>query len=873
MKTKRVLASAATALTVLGGYMLWPTSAASSDQRSRADRQVNSLVRAMSLDEKISFVHGSTDPESRGQAGFIPGVERLGIPPLRLTDGPAGIHLAQRATAMPAPVALASTFDDRLARDFGKVIGRDGRALGQDVLLSPMTNIIRVPYGGRNFETFAEDPLLSSRMVAQEIAGIQGEGLMTSVKHFAANNQERDRQTLDARVGEQALREVELPPFEAALKAGASSFMCAYNKVNGVYACENEELLNNVLREQWGFEGWVMSDWRATHSTKSLSAGLDQEMPLGQYLDAPLKKAVQDGSIPQSKLDMSVTRILTQMHHFGLLRCASPAGAREGCTLPERPAPAGTMGDRIAQQVAEQGAVLLKNERHTLPLTTRSGSLAVIGQPAQRPVIGGGGSSEVNPRTVTAPLDEIRKRATGAVAYRPGLDLTGTRIDDNALQPAFPTDGIDLGYDEEKTFTSTLTVKRGGMYTFTVGAPQSISLLTIDGTDVLRGSRNKAARGALRLKPGTHEFKLQLRSIRSTDHVSMSWVTPEAVAVDRAQAVEAARAAKTAVVFAFDEGTEGFDRTGLSLPFEQDQLIEAVTRANRNTVVVLNTGSAVTMPWLNRVKAVLNMYYPGGMGGRATARLLYGQVSPSGRLTQTFPTSEEHTSVAGDPSAYPGRDGVVTYSEGVDVGYRWYDKTGTPSLFPFGYGLSYTSFEYSRFQAKPTRDGLTVTLRVRNTGRRTGSDTPQIYLGPDSSWPGEQPTKTLAGYTKVTLEPGEETTVRIPIDRNSLRHWNADTHEWDTGRGSRTVWAGSSATRLPLHTRIPLRGPTPPRRAVGPSRSAGPHRHHRCRSCSPERGNLALLDLSASPFRVGHRDLRTSLITGMAVNTFGQPVK
>ncbi|MET8982632.1 glycoside hydrolase family 3 C-terminal domain-containing protein [Streptomyces sp. NPDC004539] len=805
MRTKRVLAGAATAVAVLGGYVLWPGGAASSETRSRADRQVNALVKAMTLDEKISFVHGSTDPESRGQAGFMPGVERLGIPPLRLTDGPAGIHLAQKATAMPAPVALASTFDDRLARDFGKVIGRDGRALGQDVLLSPMTNIIRVPYGGRNFETFAEDPLLSSRMVAQEIAGIQGEGLMATVKHFAANNQERDRQTLDARVGEQAMREVELPPFEAALKAGASSFMCAYNKVNGVYACENEELLDNVLREQWGFEGWVMSDWRATHSTKSLSAGLDQEMPLGEYLDAPLKQAIKDGSIPQSELDASVARILTQMHHFGLLRCASPVGARDGCVLPKRPALAGTMGDQVAQQVAEQGAVLLKNEQHTLPLTARSGSLAVIGQPAQRPVIGGGGSSEVTPRTVTAPLDEIRKRAPGEVTYRPGLDLTGTRIDEGALQPAFPANGMDLGYNEEKTFTSTLTVRTAGLYSFTVSAPQSISLLTIDGTDVLRGSRNKAARGALQLKPGTHEVKLQLRVIRSTDHVSMSWVTPESVAADRAEAVKAASAARTAVVFAFDDGTEGFDRTDLSLPFEQDKLIEAVTRANPNTIVVLNTGSAVTMPWLNRVKAVLNMYYPGGMGGRATARLLYGQANPSGRLTQTFPTSEEHTSVASDASAYPGRDGVVTYSEGVNVGYRWYDKTGTRPLFPFGYGLSYTSFAYSHLKAQPTRHGLCVTLNVRNTGSRTGSDTPQIYLGPDSSWHGEQPTKALAGYTKVTLKPDERTTVRIHIDQDSLRHWNADTRQWDAGRGARTVWAGTSAMHLPLQTRAHLR--------------------------------------------------------------------
>src|SRR4051812_8577229 len=405
-------------IVVAGVGLAW----ASGTPAAAAAPRVEPLVGAMTLAEKVGFVHGSQDPASLGQAGFIPGVARLGIPPLRLTDGPAGVRVTHPATAMPAPVALASAFDRRLARRYGAVIGRDGRALGLDVLLSPMVNQIRVPYAGRNFETFSEDPLVSAETVAAEVRGIQGEGLIATTKHYAENNQEQDRMAVDVQVDEQTMHEIELAGFESAVKAGTGAIMCSYNRVGGVYACENDALLNGILRGQWGFPGWVMSDWGATHSTHAIAAGLDQEMPGGNFLGAPLEAAVQSGTVPMAALDRSVARILREMKRFGLLRCASTGGAVAGCSLAARPSFDAAGDDKVARKVAEDGAVLLRN-RGALPL--KRGKLAVIGTPAKTPVIGGGGSSQVTPTHVTAPLDAIRARAGSSVSYSPGVDTVG----------------------------------------------------------------------------------------------------------------------------------------------------------------------------------------------------------------------------------------------------------------------------------------------------------------------------------------------------------------------------------------------------------------------------------------------------------------
>jgi beta-glucosidase len=779
---------------------------------------VDALLAAMTLDEKLSFVHGSPDPASLGQAGYIPGVARLGIPPLRLTDGPAGIRVSHPSTAMPAPVMLASSFDDRLAREFGQVIGRDGRALGLDVLLSPMVNSIRVPYAGRNFETFSEDPLVNANTVANEVRGIQSEGLIATAKHYAENNQEQDRMTVNVHADEQTLHQVELAGFEAAVRAGTGAIMCSYNQVNGAHACGNDTLLNGILKQQWGFAGWVMSDWGATHATSDIVNGLDQEMPSGTYLGAALKAAIQAGTIPESVLDASVRRILGVMARFGLLRCASPDGPVAGCALPARPAFDQAADDRVARTVAEDGAVLLRNEGGGLPLAgANAGSIAVIGTPAVAPIIGGGGSSQVTPTHVTAPLDAIKARAGSgaAVSYTPGIDTTGVVIPGSALSggPIDFTGADALPNGTNFVTTRTLTVPTTGDYLLSLGIAQGIGSLSVDGTTVASGFGLSGdltyLRATVHLTAGTHSIGVNVFSIPAfltgPLQVRLSWVTPEAAAADLAAAVAAARNARTAVVFAYNEGTEGVDRSSLSLPYSQDGLVSAIAAANPNTVVVLNTDSAVTMPWLGSVKSVLEMYYPGQMGGAAVARLLFGDVNPSGKLTQTFPVDEAHTMVAGDPSRYPGVDGQEYYSEGIDVGYRWYDANNVPTLFPFGYGLSYTTFGYRQVRAHATGHGMVVSFTLTNTGSRAGQEVAQVYVGPSPDVTAQQAPRSLAGYRKVFLRPGESRRVTVFVDKRQLSYWDSAVHGWRVGTGQRDVWAGDSSADLPLHTDVHVR--------------------------------------------------------------------
>ncbi|MDL4772991.1 glycoside hydrolase family 3 C-terminal domain-containing protein [Actinomadura xylanilytica] len=778
--------------------------------------RVRTLIGKMTLDEKLGFVSGTSDPRGLGEAGYIPGVPRLGIPELRLADGPAGVRVADHATAMPAPVALASTFDDRMAREFGRVIGRDGRALGQDVLLAPMVNTIRVPQAGRNFETFSEDPLLSSRTVAAEVRGIQSQGLIATVKHYAENNQETDRGTFSAgvnvNVDEQTLHEIELQGFQAAIDAGAGAVMCSYNQVNGAYACQNEQLLNAILKERWGFRGWVMSDWGANRGAEAITKGLDQEMPgdsygplFPAYFQAPLRAALVSGRIPMARLDRAVDRILGQMQRFGLLN---------GRPRPTRDAAGGA---RAAQRIAESGAVLLRNEHGALPLTGRAGrSIAVIGPTARVPLINGGGSSHVIPDSAAAPLDAIRARAGagGQVGYAVGTDPDGVAVPASALTPATP---IDTSVPAGKTldYTGTLTVPETGDYRLGLETSGGTGTLTVDGTQLVTaggffgssliptgdGLTNWPA--TTRLTAGAHRLTVTAAApAGAAQRIRLAWSTPQIVRDDIAAAAVAAKRARTAVVFAYDEGTEGVDRSSLALPAHQDALISAVTAANPRTVVVLNTGSSITMPWLTRTAAVLDMYYPGEKGAEATARLLFGDASPSGKLSQTFPAAENQTPVAGDPRRFPGVNLQEDYSEGIYVGYRWYDKENVKPLFPFGYGLSYTTFAYRGLSVRRVRGGLEATVTVTNTGQRTGEEVAQVYVGPATGVSAPQAVRSLGGYQKVGLRPGESRRIRIKVDARQLSHWNTAGHGWTVGTGWRTVWAGSSAADLPLHTKV-----------------------------------------------------------------------
>ncbi|WP_329466428.1 beta-glucosidase family protein [Streptomyces sp. NBC_01431] len=785
-----------------------------------ASRRVEDLLARLTLDEKIGLLHGADDPHSLGQAGYVPGVPRLAIPALRLADGPAGVRVTEHATALPAPVLLAAAFDPALAREYGEVIGREGRALGQDVLLSPMVNLIRTPYAGRNYETFSEDPLLSADLVAEEIRGIQSQGLIATVKHFALNNQEQGRTSVDVRIAQQPLRELEFRAFEAAVAAGAGAVMGAYNKVNGTFACENKPILGDVLRGDWGFDGWVMSDWQAAHSTAAaLTAGLDMEMPSGDHFADALKQAVRSRSLPEALVDRSARRVLSVMERFGLLDGSAPA-------RPERDPRAGA---RTALKVAKAGATLLRNRHATLPLTGQAAHhIAVIGPTGAIPFVSGGGSAHVVAAHVRSPLDALRVRAgEGArVSYALGEDIFGKPLP--GASPGADFEGRHIAPGATWTYDAPLTVDEPDEWTFYIHYSGDRPKVFLDGTELFppapglgesfAGGFVSAApdglavrRRTLGLDAGPHRLTITAKGGEKGQVFRLRRTTGATRAADVAEAVRAARAAASVVLFAYEDATEGADRTGLALPGHQNELIEAVAAANSRTTVVLNTSSSTTMPWLDHTGAVLQMYYPGQEGAEATAAVLFGDCDPGGRLTQTFPASDTLHPVAGDPHRYPGVNGTEEYSEGVHLGYRWYEAEGVAPLFPFGHGLSYTTFEYSGLTVEPDDDGLAVGFTVRNTGPRTGTTVAQVYVGPSPDLSLDQAHRALAGYRRLELEPGRARHVTVRVSARSLSSWDPARHGWVLGTGTREVTVGVSAREQ----RLTGRGRVRSREAAG----------------------------------------------------------
>lgn len=788
---------------------------------ARADR-VDDLLAALTLEEKVALLHGAEDPLSalgspaqRG-AGYLPGVPRLGIPPIRLTDGPAGIRTALPATAMPAPVALAASFDVALAHRFGAVLGREARANNQDVVLGPMVDIARVPVAGRNFEALGEDPLLAGRIAAAEVAGIEAQGVMATVKHLVANTQEDHRHAVDARVDGRTLREIYLPPFAA---AGASAVMCGYHKVNGVAACENAALLDGLLRGELGFRGFVMSDWGATHATlPSLAAGLDLEMWSGRQFGG-LAELVRRGIVTEARLDQSVRRILAAMERVGLLdgqRNVDPDHE------PHR---------RVAFEVALAGAVLLRNEGGVLPLQPGL-RVAVIGPSAARPLTGGGGSSRVPARGARSALDALRERSGDALTYAIGHELDGEVIPATALrdlrgQPA--TLDLTLPPGTRWRWTRRLTAPATGLYELGLQAGplgQDVASpwveggrawLRVDGFTVAEaggifgggatllptadGLGNAVAR--LHLDAGaTHRVTVTAEvHSRVPLRLRLAWITPELRERRIAEAAAAAGSADVAVVFATDEAGEGHDRPSLSLPGAQDRLIEAVAAVNPHTVVVLNTAGPVLMPWLGRTAAVLQTWYPGVEGGPATAALLYGEASPSGRLPMTFPADAGRTPVS-LPERYPGHDGAASYDEGIFVGYRWYDEEGETPLFPFGHGLSYTRFGYSGLSVASTGDAIQVSFSLHNDGPIAAAEVPQLYVGRPEPSPVPMPPRVLADFARVMLGPGERRGVTLRADLGSLAYWSEAAGRWELAKGVRALWVGSSSRDLHLAGKV-----------------------------------------------------------------------
>ena len=760
------------------------------------DQRVAQLMSNMTLADKITMVegHGTTNP----YVFYTPAIPSLCIPAVGLEDGPAGVADGLTGvTQLPAGVALAATWDPSLAGQYGSVIGAEESGKGASANLGPTVNIDRDPRWGRSFEALSEDPYLNSVLDVPEIGGIQSQGVEDQVKHYDAYNQETYRNTPadNVIVTNRALHEIYMPSFyNAVTSAQAASVMCAYSYVNGNASCNNSYLETTVLRDEWNFPGFVMSDYGALHSTQGAVQGTDQEQPFNTYYGTALQTAVSNGTIPVSALNTMVYRVLTEMFRFNLFSEPRTGAPGDTVTTPAHQA--------LANQVAEAGTTLLRNNGGTLPLAAKA-SVAVIGPAASAsPTYAGGGSAYVIPSSTVTPLAGIQASDPGAT-YTQGLpaDTSLPAIPAADLSPAYPAGGTPFG----GSYTGTLTAPETGTYVLAITNPcgcYTSTYLSVDGKDLIDNPSTPPVHtysAAIDLTAGT-TYTLSISGASS----QLLWATPSALAPGIAAAVTAAKAASTAVVVVSDDTeSEATDRPSLSLPSAQDELISAVAAANPHTVVVINAGAPVAMPWLSSVAAVVDAWYPGQTSGTALASVLFGNANPGGHLPVTFPTSLSQVPAA-SPDSFPGNGSEVLYSEGVDVGYRWYDAQGSTPLFPFGYGLSYTTFAFSglrisRALVSGTSDER-VSATITNTGSRTGSDVAQLYVG-DPAATGEPP-RALQGFDRVTLAPGQSARVSFTVTPQQLSWWSDSADGWTESPGRYSVYVGDSSALANL----PLRG-------------------------------------------------------------------
>ena len=686
----------------------WMNTQLSPDQRAAL------VLKAMTQDEKFHLIrtefgdtqNGHTKSAGAlGSAGYMPAIERLGLPAIQESDAGLGVAKPHElgATALPSGLATAASFDPQLAYAGGAMIGSEAHRRGFNVMLAGGVDLVRDPRNGRNFEYAGEDPLLAGTIVGQAIAGIQSQHLVSTIKHFAINDLETGRNTLSAQIDPVAAHESDLLAFEIAIDSGhPGSVMCSYNRVNTVYACENDWLLNQVLKHDWHYPGFVMSDWGAVHSAgKAALAGLDQESA-GEtfddkvHFDQPLRAAVTSGEVPQSRIDDMCLRILRSLFATGVI------------DHPAKAAPIDFAADRkVAQQAEEAGAVLLRNEHDLLPLTAKQ-SVAVIGAHADKGVLSGGGSSLVQSPAGNAVPGLAPNDWPGPIVYQPSAPLAA------------------------------------------IGRRAQGRVAYADGKDV-------------------------------------------------AAAAKLAAQSDVAVVFVQQWSAESFDWPTMALLDNQDALVAAVTKANPHTIVVLENNGPVRLPWLDQTGAVLEAWYPGAGGGEAIARLLYGEVEPSGRLPLSWPRDESQLprpqipgaglAALGVPPQGKPADEVDYRIEGADVGYRWFQRKGLEPLFPFGYGLSYTTFAYDKLQARWEHDKLVIGFDLRNRGQRAGIDVPQLYV----TLPGAGHTRRLAGWSRVALKPGEVRHVEITADPRILGDYDQAKHAWQRPAGSYRVQLGHSA--------------------------------------------------------------------------------
>lgn len=812
------------------------------------DDRVQALLATLTLDEKISLLSGK-------DFWTLPAIERCGIPSLRVSDGPTGLRSTNSdpATVFPVGVALAATWNTPLIESVGGAIGREAIAYDVDVLLAPGVNIQRTPLGGRNFEYYSEDPHLSAQIGSAYVNGVQAEGVGTSVKHYVANNQEHERMRASSNVSERALREIYLASFEPIIReAKPWTVMSSYNRVNGTFASEHNRLLNHILKNEWGFDGVVVSDWGAVKSTAaSARGGLDLEMPgPARFYGAALKAAVEAGEVTEAAIDDHAGRVLLLIVRCGLLDDNPKRAHAELMTPSHR---------RIARNVAAESIVLLKNENDFLPLKGAP-SIAVIGGLADYPAIQGGGSSQVSPDRILSPFEGLQE-ALGAranIRFERGIEheprppiidgrllTTGDGTNAQGLKVRYyktsdfsgaPVGGnVDwrfakLGFGEiaqqednlgfSVEWTGMITPRFTGRHELRVTHSNPDVTVMIDDEIIIGPNTSRKTEILFMILPlhrrdAVLDFKagearrISIRYSQPAENAIRAFnifnVYLREPAPERAAAIAAAQQSDCAIVFVGSgttSETEGEDRASMRLSDEMNQLVEDVVSVNPNTIVVSNTGGPVEMPWVDQVPAILQTWLAGQEGGGALADVLTGQVSPSGKLPVTFPKC-----YADNPTYpyYPG--GLQTdYGEGVLVGYRYYDKVGIDPLFAFGHGLSYSAFELSDVDCDGTLkigDTFTFSVTIQNVGDVAAAETVQVYIEDNATAETMAP-RQLRAFQKVMLQPGERQTLKFKLNPRAFAWFSPDASDWETTPGRYRLHVGTSSRNLPLCARLEL---------------------------------------------------------------------
>lgn len=803
--------------------------------RVEAEKRADALLAQMTLEEKLMLIGGIND-------FYTQAIPRLGIPQFRMSDGPLGVHDYGPTTAYPAGIALAASWDTDLAKRVGESMGKDARARGVHFILAPGMNIYRAPMNGRNFEYLGEDPYLASRFALALVEGVQSQGVIATAKHFAANNQEYGRMDHSSEVDERTLREIYLPAFEAAVKeAHVGAVMDAYNLVNGVYMTQNQRLNIEILKKEWGFDGILMSDWGATHDgVAAANGGLDLEMPSAQFMNSQtLLPAIKRGDLAVPTIDDKVRRILRTAFEFGFFD-------REQT---DRAIPLYSQSGReLALEEARSGMVLLKNENAILPLDKHKiKSIAVLGPDAYPAVIGGGGSSFSTPFSSVSylvgisdylgknvrvdyaaeelPLDSIMDSTQFVTAVGGSRGLKGEYFNNDSLEgdPALvrTDEKINFRWGDgsyadngpvdhfSARWTGYFVPPSTDDYKFYVSADDGVRLYVDDERVIDDWQRHgETLDTATKHLAAGEPYKVRLEYFENTGTATARFGVASATKpLDKNMKKVVERADAVILCMGFDPSTEseGGDRT-FRLPGGQDSFIEQVAAINKNVIVVLTAGGNVDMTrWIDRVPGLIHTWYPGQEGGTALAQILFGDVSPSGKLPASFERRWEDN--AAFPSYYPKQDKQIEYKEGIFLGYRHFDHSNVKPLFPFGFGLSYTKFQYSGLSITPASSDVsapvTISFDVRNVGPRRGAEVAEVYVG-DSHSSVPRPVKELKGLARANLKPGESKRVSVKLDRRSFSFFDVKEHDWRAEPGDFSILVGSSSAKIELQGKFKL---------------------------------------------------------------------